>query len=96
MSPNIKAVIFDVGGVIVGSPIVGVGIYEVAHQLPNHYLNVAITHQGHGGAFQRLERGEISLDLFYELFGEQLSQTEGNNEAYKKYCKKMGIGTFEL
>lgn len=87
----IKAVIFDIGGVVIGSPVVGVTIYERTHGLPANYLNVAITASGHEGAFQRLERGELGLEAFYEQFGSELSRTERNNKAYQVYCGKMKL-----
>lgn len=79
------------GGVVVGSPIVGAGHYEKHHGLPEHWINVGITAWGHEGSFQRLERGELPLDLFYKLFGEELSKVEFVNKAYKVYCTKMKI-----
>lgn len=88
----IKCCLFDIGGVAVGSPIVGVLAYERTHSLPPNYLNAAITAQGHQGAFQRLERSELPLHEFYELFGAQLSDVARGNAVYKRYCAKMGIG----
>ncbi|KAJ1021687.1 hypothetical protein NDA16_003823 [Ustilago loliicola] len=85
-----KAVIFDIGGVVVGSPLFAINRYEKEHGLPFQYLNVAITAQGHGGAFQRFERSELDLYTFYRRFGEELSNVEKNNEAYTKFCKSRG------
>ncbi len=31
------------------------------------------------------------MDLFYKLFGEELSKVEFVNKAYKVYCTKMKI-----
>ena len=67
-------------------------IYEAAHGLPSHYINCSITALGQQGAFQRLERGEIELEQFYSEFGDELSAVGRANEAYNKYCTKMGIG----
>ncbi|SPO30167.1 related to epoxide hydrolase [Ustilago trichophora] len=85
-----KAVIFDIGGVVVGSPLFAINKYEKEHGLPFQYLNVAITAQGHGGAFQKFERSEMDLYTFYRRFGEELSNVEKNNEAYTKFCKSRG------
>ncbi|ORX46762.1 HAD-like protein [Hesseltinella vesiculosa] len=85
----IKAVIFDMGGVCVGSPMTGIHKYELAHNLPRNYINVAIVHQGEQGAFQQLERGELTLRVFYKKFGEQLSDPK-NKHAYQAYLKKSG------
>ncbi|KAG0313947.1 hypothetical protein BGZ97_009752 [Linnemannia gamsii] len=81
-----KAVLFDIGGVVVGSPFQGIADFELQHNLPVNYLNVAITRAGHNGAFQRLERGEVDLWSFYEAFSDQLSDPR-NVAAYAKYAE---------
>lgn len=88
----IKLVLFDVGGVIVGSPITGANDAEKLWGLPPHYINAHITARGHEGAFQRLERGELGLDEFYRLFGSELSDVQGGNRAYRRYCERIGKG----
>ncbi|KAA1071080.1 hypothetical protein PGTUg99_010926 [Puccinia graminis f. sp. tritici] len=61
----ITTVIFDVGGVVVKSPLLGVNKFEKAEGLPADYLNVAITARGADGAFQKLEVGALQLPEFY-------------------------------
>ncbi|KAK4701495.1 hypothetical protein P7C70_g4738, partial [Phenoliferia sp. Uapishka_3] len=87
----IKAVIFDIGGVVLGSPLVGVNIYEREHNLPIDYLNAAITAGGQDGAFQKLERGELELGVFYERFGAELGDTKKGKAAYREFCIKKGL-----
>jgi len=65
-STSITTVIFDIGGVVVKSPLLGINKCEKAHGLPHDYLNVAITARGPSGAFQKLEVGELQLPDFYE------------------------------
>lgn len=48
---------------------------------------------GDDGPFQRFERSEISQDEFYAEFGRRLSDVAFSNESYRKYCKRVGIGT---
>ncbi|KAI8360995.1 HAD-like domain-containing protein [Mortierella sp. GBAus27b] len=84
-----KAVFFDIGGVVVGSPFSGIAAYEKQHNLPVNYLNVAIMRAGSSGAFQKLERGEIDLWAFYDAFSEQLSDPL-NVPAYAKYAQLRG------
>ncbi|GJJ75970.1 hypothetical protein EMPS_08328 [Entomortierella parvispora] len=84
-----KAVFFDIGGVVVGSPFQGIAEFEREHNLPPNYLNVAISRSGPKGAFQRLERGEIDLWEFYGAFSEQLSNPL-NVSAYSKYAEMRG------
>ncbi|POY73480.1 hypothetical protein BMF94_3417 [Rhodotorula taiwanensis] len=86
-----KAVIFDIGGVVVGSPIEGVGAAERRYGLPKHWINAAITAMGDDGPFQRFERSEISQDDFYVEFGRRLSDVASSNDAYRKYCKRVKI-----
>ncbi|SPO48395.1 uncharacterized protein PSANT_06084 [Moesziomyces antarcticus] len=85
-----KAVIFDIGGVVVGSPLFAINRYEKEHGLPFQYLNVAITAQGRGGAFQQFERSELDLYTFYRRFGQELSDVEKNNAAFTKFCQSRG------
>ncbi|KAG0204723.1 hypothetical protein BGX28_003428 [Mortierella sp. GBA30] len=84
-----KAVFFDMGGVVVGSPFQGIADYEKEHGLPVNYVNVAISRAGANGAFQKLERGEVDLWTFYEEFSEQLSDPQ-NIKAYAKYAHLRG------
>lgn len=89
---EIKAVLFDIGGVVLGSPIVGVTVAEKNYSLPPHYINAHITAIGESGAFQRLERGEIrDLNEFYRDFGRELSDVNRANAAYRIYCAKRQI-----
>lgn len=88
----IKCVLFDIGGVCVLSPVTGVHAAEKLWGLPPNYINVHITAQGHGGAFQRLERGELPLDEFYRQFGTELSNVESGNRAYRAHCHRIGKG----
>ncbi|KAG0055769.1 hypothetical protein BGZ83_007494 [Gryganskiella cystojenkinii] len=84
-----KAVFFDIGGVVVGSPFQGIADYEREHNLPPNYLNVAISRAGPQGAFQKLERGELDLWEFYDAFSHQLSNPL-NVAAYTKYAQMRG------
>ncbi|GAA95385.1 uncharacterized protein L969DRAFT_15145 [Mixia osmundae IAM 14324] len=86
---TIRAVIFDIGGVVVGSPLAGIAKYELEHGLPAHYLNTAITARGKEGSFQRFERGKLELGAFLEEFGIEMSDVSFNNEAYSAYCRKL-------
>jgi hypothetical protein len=88
----VKCVLFDIGGVVVGSPITGANDAEKLWGLPDHYINAHITAQGHGGAFQRLERGELGLEDFYQQFGSELSNVETGNRAYRAYALRTGKG----
>jgi len=95
-NPNIKAVIFDIGGVVLRSPLLAIAAYERERGIPNNYINCSITRRGREGAWQKFERGEISLFPFYEAFGLELSDTMNGNKWYSEYCQRRGITCPEL
>jgi putative hydrolase of the HAD superfamily len=68
----IRAVIFDLGGVVLDSPLVAFAEYEHEQALPPHTLNRAIVEAGAGGAWARLERGEIDMPGFFAAFDAEL------------------------
>ena len=65
---SILAVIFDLGGVVLGSPLEAFLQYERELGLPEHTLNRGIVAAGPSGAWARLERGELDLLQFYAAF----------------------------
>ena len=71
-----RAVIFDLGGVIVPSPQVIFDRFEEKHGLEAGSLVSTIKGTGNGGAFAKLERGEYTVEQFCEPFrSEYLSHT---------------------
>ena len=80
---DLSAVIFDLGGVVLGSPLHAIAAYERESGIPAGFVNRVVVDTAPGGAWSRLERGEISLEIFYEAFdrecliaGERLSARE--------------------
>jgi epoxide hydrolase-like predicted phosphatase len=90
-SPHLKAIVFDIGGVVLHSPFIAIDEFESEKGLPKDYLNVSITSRGPGGAWQKFERGELSLFSFYEEFGRDLSDTNNGNKWYMEYCARKKI-----
>jgi len=90
-SPHLKAVIFDIGGVVLRSPLLVIAAFEDEKRLPRNYINCSITMRGPDGAWQRFERGEMSLFPFYDAFGRELSDTTNGNIWYIEYCKRHGL-----
>ncbi|PPQ78547.1 hypothetical protein CVT25_011819 [Psilocybe cyanescens] len=86
-----KAVIFDIGGVVMRSPFIAITAYEQKLGLPVNYINCSITGRGSNGAWQRFERGEMDLLPFYEAFGRDLSDTVNGNLWYKSYCDRKAL-----
>ncbi|KAL6044824.1 Acyl-CoA dehydrogenase member 10 [Balamuthia mandrillaris] len=78
-APRFAAVLFDLGGVVLGSPFDAIESYERELGLPPLSINRCIAKRGHQGAFARLERGEISLSTFYQDFDREY-KAEGKSE----------------
>jgi putative hydrolase of the HAD superfamily len=60
----IDAVVFDLGGVVMESPLHAIGRYEREHGLAPGSINRAIAAAGEHGAWARLERGELTAESF--------------------------------
>ena len=66
--PAIAGVLFDLGGVVMASPLAAIARYEHDHGLPDQAVTRAIRTSGDDGAWARLERGELSLEAFLVPF----------------------------
>lgn len=64
----IEGVLFDLGGVVMDSPLAAIARYERDHSLGHQAINHAIRASGDAGAWSRLERGELTLEGFLEPF----------------------------
>jgi putative hydrolase of the HAD superfamily len=64
----IKAVVFDIGGVVQDSPLHAIARYERDHSLPANAINRAVAASGEAGAWSRLERGELTLSAWCAPF----------------------------
>lgn len=64
----IKAVLWDFGGVILSSPFEAMRRYEEEMGLPPAFLRSVNAADPHGNAWARLERSEVSIDDFCDLF----------------------------
>ncbi|KAJ8093183.1 hypothetical protein PM082_020668 [Marasmius tenuissimus] len=93
---TIKAVIFDIGGVVLRSPFIAIAQYERDHGIPENYLNCSIVARGPQGAWQKFERGELEIFAFYDAFSRDLSDTANGNVWYRSYCKRKGIACPKL
>ena len=72
IGPLVKfsAVIFDLGGVVLGSPLHAIAAYEREEAIPSGFVNRVVVSAGQGGAWARLERGELSMEDFFGAFEE--------------------------
>lgn len=60
----LRAVVFDIGGVIQDSPLHAIARYEADHGLPAGAINRAVVAAGETGAWPRLERGELTVEAW--------------------------------
>ena len=61
---GIRAVIFDLGGVVIDSPLHAIARYERELGIPADFVNRVVVDTGSSGAWSRLERGEVSMAEF--------------------------------
>ena len=64
----IRAVLFDVGGVIITSPFESFSRYEGQHGLPDGFIRKLNSTNPDTNAWAHLERGDVSFEEFCSLF----------------------------
>jgi putative hydrolase of the HAD superfamily len=64
----IRAVVFDLGGVVLGSPLHAIAAYEAELGIAQNFVNRVVADTAPDGAWSRLERGEIDMDRFVADF----------------------------
>lgn len=63
-----SAVLFDLGGVVLGSPLHAIRSYEAELGLSRNAINRVAADTAPHGAWSRLERGELDMQTFYAEF----------------------------
>lgn len=71
------AVVFDLGGVVMPSPIDAFRAYETRNGLPHRFLSEVVLSGGDGNAWSRLERGELTMDEFADEFESECAMAGG-------------------
>lgn len=66
---SVEAVIFDLGGVILDSPLDAIAAFEQRHSIPAGAINRHVFASGGDGAWARHERGELDHGEFLAAFG---------------------------
>ena len=66
--PELAGVLFDMGGVVMESPLHAIARHERERGLPPNSINRAIAAAGEAGAWARLERGELTVATFCAPF----------------------------
>jgi putative hydrolase of the HAD superfamily len=76
-----RAVIFDLGGVVLESPLHTIARYERELGLPPGFVNRVVAGSGASGAWSRLERGELPMEEFYPAFESDCERAGGRLDA---------------
>ena len=89
----IAAVVFDLGGVVMDSPLHAIARYERDHGLPAGAVNRVVVESGDDGAWSRLERGELTLEAFLVPFeGDcRACGVEVDGERLMAYIAQAGV-----
>jgi len=72
-----RAVIFDLGGVVLPSPFAAFRAYERSHGLPHRLISTVIVEGGEQGAWSRFERGELHSEEFAAAFAAECAAAGG-------------------
>jgi epoxide hydrolase-like predicted phosphatase len=72
-----RAVIFDLGGVVMPSPLDAFREYERHHDLPHRFLSEIVLAGGDDGAWSKLERGQLTMEQFGEAFEAECAAAGG-------------------
>lgn len=83
---KIKAFIFDLGGVILGSPLEAIHMHEIKYNLPKNFINYNIS-LNPNSAFRKLEKGIIDIPKFINDFKIELD-SENAIKLYMEYNLK--------
>ena len=84
-----QAVIFDLGGVVLGSPMHAIAEYEKELGLPENFVNRVVARTAPSGAWSRLERGEITMETFYTEFESDCAEA-GPDFSAREMMRRMG------
>jgi len=68
---TIEGVIFDLGGVVLESPLPAIAAFEADAGLPPRFIARLVLEGGDNGPWAQLERGELSPALFAPVFSAQ-------------------------
>ncbi|XP_044131714.1 acyl-CoA dehydrogenase family member 10 isoform X1 [Bufo gargarizans] len=84
-----KAVVFDMGGVLLPSPYRLAEDWEIRNNVPNGTIKEAIVLGGDGGPWMKYMRGELSAQGFVQEFGNQCSNITGRPVPVHSFLKDL-------
>jgi putative hydrolase of the HAD superfamily len=82
-----RAVIFDLGGVVLDSPLHAIARYERELGIPPGHVNRVVAGSGAAGAWARLERGELGLEAFVPAFERECAAAGHALSAYEMMAR---------
>jgi len=82
-----RAVVFDLGGVVMPSPLHVFRAYEQRRGLPDRFLSEVVIAGGDDGAFARLERGELTMEEFAEEFASECARAGGTVDVRELFAE---------
>ncbi len=86
-----RAVIFDLGGVVLPSPFDAFRAYERRHGLPHRFVSEVVIAGGETGAWSQFERGELGPDAFAAAFEAECGAA-GQTVVVADLLAEMGAG----
>lgn len=87
-----RAVLFDLGGVVLGSPLHAIADYEKELGIPANFVNQVVVSTAPHGGWARLERGELSLEEFFVAFDEDC-RSAGQEISAREMMNRMNAAT---
>jgi putative hydrolase of the HAD superfamily len=87
-----RAVIFDLGGVVLDSPLHAIAALEREEGIPAGFVNRLVVDAGPAGAWARLERGELGMDAFYSAFDRECAMA-GHPLSARRLMERIALGT---
>jgi epoxide hydrolase-like predicted phosphatase len=86
-----RAVIFDLGGVVLDSPLHVITAFERDERIPAGFVNRLVADSGPHGAWQRLERGELPLEAFFAAFDRECADA-GHALSARRLMERIAQG----
>ena len=86
----IRAVVFDLGGVVLGSPLHAIAAYERENGIAENFVNRVVAESAPDGAWSRLERGEIEMAQFVTDFEAECEAAGSQIDASAMFAAMAG------
>jgi hypothetical protein len=87
-----RGVIFDLGGVVLGSPLHAIAELERDEGIPAGFVNRLVADSGPAGAWQRLERGELGLEAFFAAFDREC-ELAGHALSSRRLMERIAVAS---